>query len=412
MSTPESKPAVVMPRWLLWAGLVVAVGAVAGGYFVGPRGVDPVLASGPVGVAASPGVSAGAGVAGGGAASGPASTPGPASSVAGAGCGGFGGGCAGCGGSNGRGSGGGGLRRRGLRRRERGRWRRASMWCALARRGTRWSRDGRRRGRMSCCSMGPRRSRGRGADWRGEFVALPPEPLAAGGRTLTLASRSEGVEARSDGAVVVVVPEAPRATQAGAPMPVPAPVAPAPVAPAATPTAAPAMPVPSSAAAEDGRAPAAAEAKAAEAAKAPVVAVLVPSAGPARVLQEAPHAVGAVTLDVVDYDDKGAIRFSGSAPAAAAVRLYVDNGPRGRCSGGWVGALDVDAGGGGDAWGASGAGGPGGWGGAGFGAGGDAVRAVGGGAGGAGGGAGSWCSRGRICGGWRGRLMGTGFGIQ
>ena len=125
------------------------------------------------------------------------------------------------------------------------------------------------------------------ADRRGEFVALPAEPLPAGGRELTLAARRPlgGVEVRGEQSVVVVVPEAGRPGVA---------------------------------------------------AGAPVVALLDPRRG-ARLLQEAdggrPDAVrpggkrgAGLSLDVVDYDDKGAVRFSGRAAPGAAVRVYVDNG--------------------------------------------------------------------------------------
>ena len=36
-----------------------------------------------------------------------------------------------------------------------------------------------------------------------------------------------------------------------------------------------------------------------------------------------------LALGTVDYDEKGSIHFSGSAPPNAAVRLYVDNSPAG-----------------------------------------------------------------------------------
>jgi len=38
---------------------------------------------------------------------------------------------------------------------------------------------------------------------------------------------------------------------------------------------------------------------------------------------------GHIGLDTVDYDEHGAIRFSGSAPPRAPVRVYVDNKPLG-----------------------------------------------------------------------------------
>ena len=130
------------------------------------------------------------------------------------------------------------------------------------------------------------------ADRRGEFVALPSLPLAAGGRELTLASRGAGgVEARGDQSVVLVVPSVgkPSVGKPGA-------------------------------------------------AEAPVVALL--DQHGTRMLQQpelnaeaaatAPAGVrGAgrrVSLDVVDYDEAGAVRFSGRAGPGAGVRVYVDNG--------------------------------------------------------------------------------------
>ena len=133
------------------------------------------------------------------------------------------------------------------------------------------------------------------ADQRGEFVALPSLPLAAGGRELTLVARggAGGAEVRGEQSVVLVIPDR------GKP----------------------------------------------GAAEAPVVALL-DSHGGARLLQqpgmtaeaggrvEAGAKVGAgakleagrrVSLDVVDYDGTGAVRFSGRAGAGALVRVYVDN---------------------------------------------------------------------------------------
>ena len=122
------------------------------------------------------------------------------------------------------------------------------------------------------------------ADRRGEFVALPAAPLAGGGE-LTLGARVAGAgEVKGDAAVVVLA----------------APVAVAPVA---------VTPGPGTLGAGTPEVPAR-------------MAVLVPQAGPVRVL-DAPRA--AVSLDVVDYDAAGAIRFSGQAGNGASVRLYVDN---------------------------------------------------------------------------------------
>ncbi len=124
------------------------------------------------------------------------------------------------------------------------------------------------------------------ADRQGNFVAIPAAPLAPGGRELTLASRKAGGdEVKGDGSVVLEVPQ-----------------------------------------------PAPAQVASAAEARPPVSIVLVPNAGSPRVLGEAPRpASGAprLTLDTVDYDDAGAIRFTGNSPANGAMRLYVDNAPAG-----------------------------------------------------------------------------------
>jgi nucleoid-associated protein YgaU len=64
---------------------------------------------------------------------------------------------------------------------------------------------------------------------------------------------------------------------------------------------------------------------------APAMAILAPPAGPSRLLQApgAPGVTAKLGLDTVDYDQKGAIRFSGTAPPQASVRIYVDNAPAG-----------------------------------------------------------------------------------
>lgn len=125
------------------------------------------------------------------------------------------------------------------------------------------------------------------ADQRGEWVLLPAAPLPAGGRELTLSSRTEaGLVARADGAVLLVVPE--------------------PTHPGST---------------QQAEVPAA-------------MAVLVPNGAAPRVLQ-APaadagqRAGGRLGLDALDYDDRGEIRFAGSAPPNSPVRVYVDNAPAG-----------------------------------------------------------------------------------
>ncbi len=64
----------------------------------------------------------------------------------------------------------------------------------------------------------------------------------------------------------------------------------------------------------------------AAAAQPPALAVMTPPLGPPRVLQAPGMRVArALALDTFDYDEHGAIRFSGTAPPAPPVRAYVDN---------------------------------------------------------------------------------------
>lgn len=143
------------------------------------------------------------------------------------------------------------------------------------------------------------------ADARGEWVILPAEPLASGARELTLRARlADGREVAGQDSVLVVIPDA---------------------TPAAVAQAAPAA---------GHQAAQAAGADPAPQARAPLIALLPPAAGPAgpRLLQggaeaaapgraSAPARLG---LDIVDYDSTGAIRFAGTAPPETPVRVYVD----------------------------------------------------------------------------------------
>lgn len=117
------------------------------------------------------------------------------------------------------------------------------------------------------------------ADAQGQFVITPAQPIPPGAGELSLSARSAtGEETKGNAPVAVLVPQ-------------PTPASPAPAA----------------------------------------TAVLTsPSAAP-RVLQAPPPpAPGpAVTLDAVDYDASGAIRFGGRAPPGHSVRVYVDNAPIG-----------------------------------------------------------------------------------
>ena len=120
------------------------------------------------------------------------------------------------------------------------------------------------------------------ADDRGQFVLLPSEKLGAGGRELTLSERQGGgPETKGQGSVLVVVP----------------------------PPSADAAPGP----------------------PAPAVALLVPQTGAPRLLQAPARPAGApkLSLDTVDYDDKGEIRFAGTAAPTTPLRAYVDNVPVG-----------------------------------------------------------------------------------
>ena len=135
------------------------------------------------------------------------------------------------------------------------------------------------------------------ADGRGEWVLLPPGPLAPGAQQLTLVARNgAGAEARSAGEVLLVVPDRPAATAVAAPGVAATPPV---VADAVAPGAMPEMQT--------------------------ALAVLTPPSGPVQVLQGAGAPRGRLTLEVIDYDSTGQIRFAGAAAADASVRLYVDN---------------------------------------------------------------------------------------
>ena len=122
------------------------------------------------------------------------------------------------------------------------------------------------------------------ADARGEWVIVPAAPLPQGARELTVASApagapAGGAETKADASVLIAVP---------APAPATAPSADKPAA----------------------------------------IAVLLPNQGAPRVLA-APGAPAKLGLGTVDYDDRGEIRFAGTAAPNAPVRVYVDNAPAG-----------------------------------------------------------------------------------
>jgi nucleoid-associated protein YgaU len=136
------------------------------------------------------------------------------------------------------------------------------------------------------------------ADDSGQWVALPDRPLPSGGQELTLAAREPGQQqVAGDVPVVLVVPKLePRKPAAAT------------AAPTAAATQAPAEP-------ETPATP---------------LAVLTPTDAAPRLLQgpeptPAGKSSGKFGLDVVDYDDRGAIRFAGTGAPGGKVRLYVDD---------------------------------------------------------------------------------------
>jgi nucleoid-associated protein YgaU len=116
------------------------------------------------------------------------------------------------------------------------------------------------------------------ADAHGDWVFTSETPLPPGPQALTLTARApDGTEVKGTGTVFLAVPN-PANTQVAA--------------------AKPAAPV----------------------------AVLTDPAAPPRMLQGGSDKLG---LGAVDYDEHGALRFAGTAPPGALVRVYIDNKPAG-----------------------------------------------------------------------------------
>jgi nucleoid-associated protein YgaU len=170
------------------------------------------------------------------------------------------------------------------------------------------------------------------ADARGEWVILPPEPLRPGTRRFELLARLGGEEVVGPDTVVVVVPE-PAPAVAETPRAVPTTLAEAAQPPTRDPAATPATAAPPAAEAGDaapGRVaetPAAREEPPSRRADAPAqpLVVLLPGTQPeARILQRAASQPG-LAIGQVDYDDGGSIRFAGTAPPGASLRLYVND---------------------------------------------------------------------------------------
>ena len=120
------------------------------------------------------------------------------------------------------------------------------------------------------------------ADDRGEWVALPEQPIAPGNRQLALTQRTiEGVTVESDTVVVLVVPE--RADDGGP--------------------------------ADQG-----------------AIALLIPrdDGGGVRILQEPTGGIGlkgpeGLSLDTIEYDDEGAFALGGRAAPDSRIKAYIDN---------------------------------------------------------------------------------------
>lgn len=135
------------------------------------------------------------------------------------------------------------------------------------------------------------------ADASGQFVILPAKPLPSGGQALELSTHNNaGAQSVSAAPVLVIVPDRPAVVAiAGAP-----------------------------------KAPFATAMVAADGAQAgPKLGLAVqagPDNAPLRVLQGPPAGAGTKPgLELVDYDQQGAIRFAGMAPPGSVTRLYIDN---------------------------------------------------------------------------------------
>jgi hypothetical protein len=149
------------------------------------------------------------------------------------------------------------------------------------------------------------------ADARGEWVILPASPLQPGSRQLTLVARRAGGEEVAGPDTVVVVVADPSETQSQQ-------AAASPQAPTATRQPGSPLVV---------LVPGAAAGAASSGAPAPLPRVLQGGAPPGAADPALPTAPGSgrLALDVVDYDETGAIRFAGSAAPGSAVRIYVDD---------------------------------------------------------------------------------------
>lgn len=154
------------------------------------------------------------------------------------------------------------------------------------------------------------------ADDRGEWVVLPEKPLASGDRELSLeAEDAKGMVSKADDKVVVLIPEKEPAQTAGA----------------------------DAAQNETAAATDTATDPAPEKKKQPIIALKVPAqgGGASTVLQgptadmvdtpatddaaEPAAELPRLSIDIVDYDEKGRVAMSGKADIDHTVRVYLDN---------------------------------------------------------------------------------------
>lgn len=155
------------------------------------------------------------------------------------------------------------------------------------------------------------------ANARGEWVFIPSGPLPAGSHSFSL-SASLGTERKEGEQVVVVAVAQPPAGPASAPRAEPLVVLSSRT--GETPSRPLQLPAPS------GAAPAAVAGLAAPGA-APAPANPPPRPPAAGLAPSRPG--GPPTVDVIDYGDKGQVRFSGRSDPGTTLRLYLDNKPIG-----------------------------------------------------------------------------------
>ncbi len=199
------------------------------------------------------------------------------------------------------------------------------------------------------------------ADKRGEWVLVPDKPLPPGARRLSLSAKlADKLPVTSESEVVLVVPEKGKdiagrpVDKPSAPLALKVPRERAPpatrkggtaIAEATPPAGAPAAPPertvsPAPPAEKPSAPPAGAPAAPPEPTVSPAPPAGVPAAPPASIVLQAPptratpgeaeskaakRAPGTLSIDVIDYDEKGRVTISGTAVPGARLRIYLDN---------------------------------------------------------------------------------------